>query len=213
MEALRPGIIWLNAWDLWVRIITVQPRNQPINPPPIWPVKAALFLGETATVSAKRRWVQRFTLMQWQQLNTSWGTKLSWTRTTYVIVFIRHLFLEACYVITLKGYFCSLGCTRDTVNTHLFSHLRHASQFPFISCLVPCLHANCILLLFKSVCWQGWCCWAFLLLPLSCPIRVDVQNVRRMFYGLLRNHSPAQVTQCSAMQEREGEEKIRGLYS
>lgn len=66
---------------------------------------------------------------------------------------------------------------------------------------------------------QGRCCWAFFwplmiaLLPLSVPIRVDVQNVRRIFYGLLRNHSPAQVTQCSAMQEREGEEKIRGLYS
>lgn len=51
------------------------------------------------------------------------------------------------------------------------------------------------------------------LLPLSYLIRVDVQNVRRMFYGLLRNHSTAQVTQCSAMQEREGKKKIRGLYS
>lgn len=46
------------------------------------------------------------------------------------------------------------------------------------------------------------------LLPFSCPIRADVQNVRRMFYGLLRNHSPAQVTQCSATQER-GRERRR----
>lgn len=46
------------------------------------------------------------------------------------------------------------------------------------------------------------------LLPFSCPIGADVQNVRRMFYGLLRNHSPAQVTQCSATQER-GRERRR----
>lgn len=29
MGALRPAIIWLNAWDLRLRIITVQPHNQP----------------------------------------------------------------------------------------------------------------------------------------------------------------------------------------
>lgn len=49
------------------------------------------------------------------------------------------------------------------------------------------------------------------LLPLSRLIRVDVQNVRRMFYGLLRNHSPAQVTQCSAMQERGGRGEDKGF--
>ena len=113
-----------------------------------------------------------------------------------------------------------MGGSRDAVNMLLFSHLRRASQFPFISCLAPRLHATCILLFQKKNVSAGkaGAAAAFLLLmiallPLSRLIRVDVQNVRRMFYGLLRNHSPAQVTQCSAMQEREGEEKIRGLYS
>lgn len=50
------------------------------------------------------------------------------------------------------------------------------------------------------------------LLLLSRLIRVDVQNVRRIFYGLLRNHSPAQVTQCSAMQESgEGRGEDKGF--
>lgn len=48
---------------------------------------------------------------------------------------------------------------RDAVNTLLFSRPRRASQFPFISCLAPRLHATCILLLFKK------CLLARLVLP------------------------------------------------
>lgn len=53
MGALRPGIIWLNAWDLWARIITVLQRNQPMSqstPRQSEPFKAALFSSETATI-------------------------------------------------------------------------------------------------------------------------------------------------------------------
>lgn len=75
------------------------------------------------------------------------------------------------------------------------------------------LHIVVVVVCLKAAAGPFFLLLLITLLPLSVPIRVDVQNVRRMFYGLLRNHSPAQVTQCSAMQEREGEEKIRGLYS
>lgn len=116
MGALRPGIIWLNAWDLQVRIITVQPRNQPtnqptikpsnhptnqpINPPPVWPVKAALFLGETATTSAKLRWVNCITLIEWRQLNTSWSPHFRAHMIHPWYGFRLDLFLEAFCVIT-----------------------------------------------------------------------------------------------------------------
>lgn len=89
------------------------------------------------------------------------------------------------------------------LNSHLFPALPH----------VPVQPAHCCCVCLKAGAAGPFWLLMIALLPLSGPIRVDVQNVRRMFYGLLRNHSPAQVTQCSAMQEREGEEKIRGLYS
>lgn len=107
----------------------------------------------------------------------------------------------------------------DAVVELVLSHPRSASQFPFITCLAPMAPCKLHIVVVKKV--SGGDAGVagpllppmIALLPSSCLIRVDVQNVRTMFYGLLRNHSPAQVNQCSATQEREREKKIRGLYS
>lgn len=105
----------------------------------------------------------------------------------------------------------SIGFSLAIQDVHLNFHSFHALPHVFMQLAYCC----CL----KVSAGKAGTAGPFLLLmiallPLSRLIRVDVQNVRRMFYGLLRNHSPAQVTQCSAMQERGGrEEKIRGLYS
>lgn len=115
---------------------------------------------------------------------------------------IQRLFQFRIPHVMLPIYF-SLAILDMHLNSHLFPALPHVPVQPAHCCCCVCLKAG-----------AAGTFWLLMiaLLPLSGPIRVDVQNVRRMFYGLLRNHSPAQVTQCSAMQEREGKEKIRGLY-
>lgn len=150
------------------------------------------------------RWavVILFTFLQQQQLN-----KLRHTLSA--------LFSVAFCVITRV---ISLSFARDRVNTLLLSLPGRASQFPFITCLPHVLMQLAYSCYLKVSAGKSRRRFAILplviaLLPLSRLIRVDVQNVRRMFYGLLRNHSPTQVSQSSAIQEIEGEKKIRGLYS
>lgn len=97
----------------------------------------------------------------------------------------------------------SLAILDMHLNSHLFPALRHVPVQP--------VHACCVSL--KAGAARPFLATHDSSALIILLMRVDVQNVRIMFYGLLRNHSPAQVTQCSAMQEQEGEEKIRGLYS
>lgn len=79
-----------------------QLTNQPTNPPVllISPLKAALFLGETATMSAELHWVHCFTVVQWQQLNTSWHTHFHAHMQHLLLDFSLDVFLETFCVIT-----------------------------------------------------------------------------------------------------------------
>lgn len=138
MGALRLGIIWLNAWDLWVRIITVQPRNQPTK---------------QSTPHQSDQLKQHCFWVSLQLLQPSY------TGLKFYCGFVTLACTQPCFVCcAIKWVF---GCTQNTANMPLFNVPRHASQFPFISCLAPWPHATCILLLFKSVDWQDWLFWAF----------------------------------------------------
>lgn len=199
-----------------MRIITILPRNQPMNqstPRQSDQLKQHCFRARLRQCQPKICKIESFTLVQWLKINTT----LAHTHATSVISFqsaFRSVFF---FSLNNNEHFCDLQGTREAVNMLLFNHPRRAFQFPFVSCRAPWPRATRALL-FQSVGWQRLVLLGLLLLtiarlPVSRLIRVDVQNVRRMFYGLLRNHSLAQVTQCSVMHEREGAQKIRGLYS
>lgn len=171
-------------------IIAVQPRN-PINPPPIGPVRAPLFLLQPRRVLCCFR---GYSCNDCPPAGAPAHTHTPMYFSHQITVhFFRSLLCYNTCIIFLGGP----GRTRDAVNTHLFSHPRPASQFPFVSCLAPASSRR-YCYRFKSAPPPHPPLITMALLPLCCLIGVDVQDVRRMFYGLLRNHSPAQVTQCSA---------------
>lgn len=131
-----------------------QPTIQPINPPPIGAVKAALFSG----LGRPRLSYSEFVVFLWCSCNnqTPAGVHTSaHTRTAAASGFRTGLNLR-CLLCLKTGIFRGVGRPRDAVNTLLFSHPSVASQFPFISCLSSCFHATRIWLLSKSFsCLQG----------------------------------------------------------
>lgn len=119
-----------------------QQTNQQTNQPPtnLTSSSSIVFSSENATTELTPTSLFDFSTVA--MIKTPAGAHTSMHTSAFVFFFFFRpdLFLEALCVIT--RVFWGFGCTRDAVNTLLFSRPRRASQFPFISCLAPTSSCN-----------------------------------------------------------------------
>ena len=146
-----------------MRIIAVQPRNQPSNqstPHQSEQLKQHCFwVGLQARQLSYAEFIVLF--VQWQQLNTSWSTHVHAHMQHPPLGFRLDLFFRS--LLYYNTGICAIWAVHVTLSiryslaiqdVHLNFHSFHALPYVFMRLAYYC----CCL---KNVSWQGWCCWAF----------------------------------------------------